>query len=113
MKQLIIAIVLAWGLPLVAPTLSGNIAVAAEKVLWIDVRTKGEWDSGHLKNAILIPYDAIASNISKFAKHKKQPIKLYCRSGRRAEIALRTLEQLGYTNVQNLGSYQRLKKQGY
>lgn len=82
------------------------------KPLWVDVRTQAEFDAGHLQDAVLIPYDVISTHIGKLAKNKNQPINLYCRSGRRAEIALRTLERLGYTNIQNLGSYDTLKKQG-
>lgn len=110
MKKIILAIALAWALPLVIPTVSGGVAVAQSSAVWIDVRTESEWNNGHLKGAILIPYNDIARQIGDKVKDKNQPIKLYCHSGRRAEIALRTLEQLGYTNVQNLGGYDTLKK---
>lgn len=113
MKKLSLAVGLAWVLPLLSPTISGNVAVAQQNALWVDVRTQAEWEKGHLDEAILLPYDRIARNISSVVKHKSQPIKLYCQSGRRAEIALRTLEQLGYTNVQNLGGYHALKAQGH
>lgn len=82
------------------------------KPIWIDVRTQAEYDQGHLAEAVLIPYDKISSQIATVANNKNQPINLYCRSGRRAEIALHTLEQLGYTNIQNLGSYDYLIKAG-
>lgn len=91
----------------------GNVYGQATKPIWIDVRTQAEYDAGHLSNAVLIPYDAISTKITSVIKDKNQLINLYCRSGRRAEIALKTLEQLGYSNVQNLGSYEELKKAGF
>lgn len=82
---------------------------AAADVVWIDVRTKAEYDQGHVSGALLIPYDQISSKISKLVRDKNQAINLYSDSGRRSEIALKTLEQLGYRNVQNLGAYALVK----
>lgn len=97
---------------LVSLTVSGlAVAYGQMKPVWVDVRTQAEFDAGHLDGAALIPYNVISSKIFAVVKDKNQPINLYCRSGRRAEIALRTLERLGYTNVQNLGSYEVLKSQ--
>ncbi|PIE45296.1 MAG: rhodanese-like domain-containing protein [Gammaproteobacteria bacterium] len=88
-----------------------SVAEAQQKgAVWIDVRTQSEWDKGHLKRAVLIPYDQISKKIGRIVKDKYQAINLYCRSGRRAEIALRTLEQMGYKNVQNLGRYSLLNQ---
>ncbi len=83
---------------------------AQDKVVWIDVRSEGEWNKGHLKNAVLIPYDKIYMKIHAVAKNKRQPINLYSDFGRRAEIAQKTLEQMGYINVQNRGGYQQLRQ---
>ena len=38
------------------------------------------------------------------AKDKSTPIYVYCRSGRRSQIAKETLKKMGYENVRNLGS---------
>ncbi len=89
-------------------SVSLSVARAQDKVVWIDVRTEAEWNQGHLKNAILIPYDKITRKIHTVVKNKRQPVNLYCRSGRRAEIARKALEQMGYINVQNRGSYEQL-----
>lgn len=112
LKKLLLAVALAVIAPIFAPALTNNVVQAQEKPLWIDVRTQSEFDTGHVSNAILIPYNRIAQQIAKVAPDKRRRINLYCRSGRRAEIALHTLEALGYTSVQNLGSFSRLKKQG-
>jgi len=75
----------------------------------IDVRTQAEWDEDHIAGAILIPYDQIAARIASVTKDKDAPIALYCRSGRRAELALETLKRLGYANVENLGGLQEAR----
>lgn len=80
--------------------------------LWIDVRTADEFAGGHLGGAINLTHTDIVSQIAQVAPDKNQAIHLYCQSGRRAETALSTLKQLGYTNVTNHGGYQDLKSQG-
>ena len=74
--------------------------------LIIDVRTEAEWNRGHLKGAILIPYDHIGEKIQPAVKDKSQRIYLYCRTGRRSQIAKETLNKMGYKDVVNLGSLQ-------
>lgn len=76
----------------------------------IDVRTEGEWRAGHIKDAILIPYDQIGARISEVTTNKSASIAVYCRSGRRSGIALKSLQELGYVNVENLGSIQDARK---
>ncbi len=76
-----------------------------KKVVIIDVRTPSEYNTGHIEEAINIPHDMIAKRIEEVVKEKDTEIHLYCRSGRRAEIAKKTLESMGYTNVINKGGY--------
>ena len=74
----------------------------------IDVRTASEFSEGHLASAINVPYQDIATITARY-KNKDLPILLYCKSGRRAEIAATTLEKLGYTAIYNGRNYQQLK----
>lgn len=83
------------------------------KGVWIDVRSLEEYKAGHLLNSVNIPVGDIASKISAIEPNKNNPINLYCRSGRRAEVARTELLKLGYTNVTNHGGYEDLKQQGY
>ena len=89
-------------------------AVQAQKAkgIWIDVRSAEEFNSGHLQNAVNIPHDQIIEGIKAVSSDKNAPINLYCRSGRRAEIALNELKKAGYTNVTNHGGYDDLVKKG-
>ena len=75
----------------------------------IDVRSKGEWDSGHVEGAILIPHTEIAAKIGEYVKDKDTPINLYCAAGSRAGSAKSTLLGMGYTHVSNLGGYSSAK----
>ena len=75
-----------------------------EKLIIVDVRTKEEYDTGHIKNSILIPYDEIEAKAASLLTDKNASIIVYCRSGRRSEIAAKSLVKLGYTNVADLGA---------
>lgn len=79
--------------------------------LLIDVRNAEEHQAGHLPHSHHIPHDQIAQRIGELATDKHTPIRLYCRSGRRSEIATQALIALGYTDVQNLGGYEDLLAQ--
>ena len=89
-----------------------SVAVFGEdkKVFWIDVRSQQEFDSGHLKEAILIPYQKISKEIGKVTKDKNADIRVYCKVGGRAGIAKKSLEKMGYKNVINEGGYEEIMK---
>ena len=89
-------------------------AVQAQKAkgIWIDVRSAEEFNDGHLQDSINIPHDQIVERIKAVSPDKDAPINLYCRSGRRAEVALTELKKAGYTNVTNHGGYEDLLKKG-
>lgn len=78
----------------------------SEGAVVIDVRSAGEFKSGHAKGAINIPLDKI-SDVSK--KYKKdQKIVLCCRSGARAGSAKSQLKSLGFVNMVNVGAWQNV-----
>jgi phage shock protein E len=82
---------------------------APDKVI-IDVRTAREFSDDHIGEAINIPYNLIAAKIDELGLVKSHEIILYCRSGKRAGLALATLKKIGYTNVTNAGGLADLKK---
>lgn len=86
-------------------------SVVPEGAVWIDVRSAEEFAAGHLSGAVNIVHSDIATGIDALKLDKATPIALYCKSGRRAGIALDTLQQLGYTNVSNQGGYEQLKQE--
>ena len=78
--------------------------------LVIDVRSPGEFNSGHLPNAINIPLDGIETVLPRRVKDKNQMLLLHCLSGMRSGMAKQKLKSLGYANVFNLGSLARARK---
>ena len=88
------------------PTENDASMETSTETLIIDVRSAEEWDSGHLEQAIHIPHTEIAAQIESHATSKDANIALYCRSGGRAGVAKTALEELGYTNVENVGGYE-------
>ena len=85
-------------------------ALLAAGPIWIDVRTADEYNSGHVSEAVNIPYTEIAEGISDLTGDKEAPIYVYCRSGRRSGVAKETLEGLGYTQVVNVGGINEAMK---
>jgi thioredoxin len=88
----------------------GNINVAdfAKKLeehpefTLIDVRTPGEYDKGHLSNAVNIDWNGadFASKIETLDKEK--PVLLYCLSGGRSSSAMMKLKEMGFKEVYNM-----------
>ncbi len=73
----------------------------------LDVRSKGEYQSGHIKGSINIPVDALKSNLGKLKKDK--PIITCCASGMRSAAAKNMLKSNGYTEVHNGGGWSSLQ----
>ena len=69
------------------------------------VRTSSEYQEGHLKDAINIPYDEIVKGISKVrGVNLETHIIVYCKSGGRSSKAFKALKNAGYINVYDLGA---------
>lgn len=83
-----------------------SAGVQAEEPTWIDVRSAGEYSTGHVSGAVNIPHTEIVDRISEVTEDRDAPIYVYCRSGRRSGIARDMLEAQGYTNVINQGGLQ-------
>ena len=60
----------------------------------IDVRTKEEYEEGHLVDSVNIPYNEITKDIN---ISKDKIVFVYCKSGNRSKIAYNTLTNMGYT----------------
>lgn len=69
----------------------------------VDVRTPSEFAGGHVKGSVNIPLDVIASKIAQL-KNKKT-IVVFCQSGMRSRAAKSMLENNGFTNVVNGGTW--------
>lgn len=74
----------------------------------VDVRTPAEFASGSIKGAVNIPLDKIQRQLIKF-KGKKN-IVVFCRSGARSSQAKSILNQNGFRNVINGGTWKNVQK---
>ena len=83
-------------------------AILEEGAFLVDVRTAAEFAGGHVKGSVNIPLDKVASQLAKF-KNKKN-IVVFCQSGGRSSRAKSILEQNGFTNVINGGSWDRVNR---
>jgi len=73
----------------------------------IDVRSKGEYQGGHIRGSVNIPLDSLVSNIAKLKKDK--PIITCCASGMRSASAKSILKAKGFELVYNGGGWMSLQ----
>ena len=70
----------------------------------LDVRTQEEYNSGHIKGAVLLPVDEITQETAQTViPDKDTQVLVYCRSGNRSVTASKALAQLWYTKVYEFG----------
>ncbi len=74
----------------------------------LDVRSKEEFNGGHVKGAINIPVDTLSTNASKLGD-KDTYIITCCMSGGRSSMAKNILHAAGYDNVHNGGGWHSLQ----
>jgi rhodanese-related sulfurtransferase len=79
-------------------------ALVARGATLVDVRTPGEWASGHAEGAVLIPIDELGGRLREIPRD--HPVVVYCASGVRSARAAAMLGAAGYT-VRDLGSLSR------
>jgi phage shock protein E len=98
--------------PVAAQTPPGAVDAAtarrlvADGVKVVDVRTPAEYAAGHVPGAVNIPYDEIGRRSAELGP-AETPLVLYCHSGRRSGIAVRTLSEQGFTRLYDLGAYEK------
>lgn len=80
---------------------TGNFDILEEKdIVLIDVRSKEEYNEGHIEKAINIPYNELQDKIHYDLKTK---IAVYCQTGSRSHLAALILNDMGYKTVYDLG----------
>lgn len=72
-------------------------------VVILDVRTREEYEDGHIVGAICIPNEEIDDTAEDYLEDKEQMILVYCHSGNRSKQAAEKLIDLGYTDVKEFG----------
>jgi rhodanese-related sulfurtransferase len=76
----------------------------------VDVRTKREWDEGHLPNTISIPIGELVNELPNKIPNKDARILFVCKKGVRASGVVTIAHKLGYNNVQAMiGNFKDLE----
>ena len=74
------------------------------EAILLDVREEEEYITGHARDAELLPVDELdAESAGLMIRSKETPVLVYCRTGRRSREAAQKLEELGYTEVYDMG----------
>lgn len=87
------------------PDLGALIAAGATI---IDVRSKDEYQGGHLKKSLNLPLDTLPAGLGKLDKTK--PVITCCASGTRSAAARGILQKQGFATVHNGGSWLGLRQ---
>ena len=103
---------------LIAPVFAGSGDPRQARLAWpmiesgallIDVRTKEEFDAGHLDGAINIPWEETSALMAAIGDDRDRPVVVYCRSGNRSGKSKKALDAKGYTHVFNGTGFEALK----
>jgi rhodanese-related sulfurtransferase len=78
---------------------SGNAPVI------VDVRSRLEFDQGHVPGAIHIPFWAAAARSTQIPGDAEAPVIVYCGHGPRAYVAGRVLRRQGFSDVRYLDGH--------
>jgi rhodanese-related sulfurtransferase len=79
----------------------------------IDVRNQKEYKSGHLLNAIHIPYESLEERLPRIEKLKSQPVIVICEDGKLSRSASALLRKSGFSRVYSMdGGMSDWKKRG-
>ncbi len=81
-------------------------ALVAAGARLVDVRSPGEFGSGHLPGAVNIPVGELTARVAEIGA-KERPVVVYCRSGARSASAAGLLRRAGFVAVHDLGSMSR------
>lgn len=91
--------------------LMGLSSTAMSETYVIDVRTPQEYESDHIHQALNIEYQNILEGVADARILSDDTVMVYCRSGKRAGVAKKTLEDNGFKHVINLGGLEDARAQ--
>ena len=66
----------------------------------MDVRRPGEWETGHIAEAVSVPLHELEARAEGFDRDR--PVAAMCAGGYRSAIATSMLERLGFRKVTNV-----------
>ena len=87
----------------VSPDEAAAMMASESGYLILDVRTRAEYEQGHIPGAVCVPNESIGSGELSALPRKDQLILVYCRSGNRSKQAAQKLANAGYNNIVEFG----------
>ena len=82
-------------------------------VTFLDVREQDEYDAGTIPGAVHIARGFLESQVESRVTDRDAELVVYCAGGVRSAFAVRTLVEMGYTNVVSMaGGYGQWKNEG-
>lgn len=87
---------------LLQPQKFDDAVKAGKEVQLVDVRTQGEFSTGHLANALNFDIQGAEFEKQVSTLSKDKPVYVYCRSGGRSARAAEQLEKMGFKQVFNM-----------
>ena len=85
------------------PPQVNKIVASGEDAVLVDVREADEFRAGHLPGAVHLPRGFLELQVDTKLPDKQANLVVYCAGGNRSALALKTLEELGYSNVRMMG----------
>jgi phage shock protein E len=86
----------------ISPQKAKDLIDADKGLLVLDVRTKQEFDSGHLLGALNVDYYAKDFRDRLAPLDRSKPYLVYCRSGQRSADAVKIMAGLGFKSVYDI-----------
>jgi rhodanese-related sulfurtransferase len=81
------------------PKEAWELMLKHSSTMLVDVRTKEEYDIGHIEESICIPLKDIWNNPFSLCEDKNTPIILYCEKGYKSTLAAQALIDAGYSKI--------------
>lgn len=72
---------------------------ANKEMVILDVREPNEYDVAHIPDAINVPRGLLEFSIWTVVPNKEEKIFVYCKTGARAALATKLLNEMGYKNA--------------
>ena len=85
----------------VSPAVATQLMNKQDAVL-IDIRSKKEWDTGHITGSKHVPLADFSRRLQEVEKFKTRPVIVVCNMGQTAGAASKQLKAAGFDNVLRL-----------
>ncbi|GFZ34094.1 rhodanese-like domain-containing protein [Clostridium zeae] len=79
-----------------------KLILSNDDILLLDVRTKEEFEEGHIEGAVLIPADKLPFRYEEILEYEDKPILVYCQTGGRSPMATNFLEENGFSDIYHM-----------